>query len=62
MGRKGSNEFHSCEFYYGKIGDVTVRHEDLSIHCRRCGVALLDSQVLPSMLAKINTAYKEKIK
>ena len=45
---------HECEFYKGKIEDVTVRrYGRLSIYCRRCGLELLDKEVNPKMLKKI---------
>jgi len=46
-------EIHTCEFYSGKIGDVTFRKNTNTIHCRRCGGKLLDSQVEEKTLKKI---------
>ena len=43
---------HLCKEYYGRLIDVTVRN-DKTIHCKKCGKVLLNTQVNPNMLKKI---------
>lgn len=45
---------HDCEYYHGKIQDVTIRHKQ--IHCRRCGNRLEDSQVNSKILNQIRNS------
>jgi len=48
-------DIHECEFCKGKIGDVTLRKSCgiVTIHCRRCGERLKESQVDPKILWRI---------
>lgn len=49
-----NNEIHECEFFSGKMLDVTFRSFHGSIHCRRCSKELKDCQVDPEILREIN--------
>ncbi len=46
-------EEHICRFYKGKIKDVTIRKLYKSIHCKKCGKELQDSQVDPYTLGLV---------
>ncbi len=48
---------HSCEYYEGKISDVTFRNGGL-IFCRRCGKELSDSEVNEKVLKEIRSLKK----
>ena len=52
---------HECNYYSGRISDVTVRRIDgrTSIHCRRCGEALTEEQVDPKMLKQIKSKNEQ---
>lgn len=51
-----SEEIHECEFYRGKISDVTIRNKN--IHCRRCGKMLEHSKVDPKTLKELKSNGK----
>jgi len=53
-------EIHECEFVKGKISDVTLNTTTGEICCRRCGERLMDSQVDPKMLARINNENRKR--
>ena len=50
-------EIHECKYYTGKISDVTLRN-DGTIHCKKCGEQLKDSQVEATMLAFIKNKLR----
>jgi hypothetical protein len=49
-----NKDFHLCEYYYGKIPDVTFRMFGGTVHCRRCGKELKDCEVESGTLKEIN--------
>ena len=59
---KDLKTIHECEYYIGRISDVTVRSSDgiFSIHCRRCGEKLKENQVHPDILNKIKRKKTRK--
>ena len=61
---KDLKTIHECEYYIGRISDVTVRSSDgvLSIHCRRCGGKLDESQVNNKMLRLIKKKEQDRRK
>ena len=52
-------KIHECKYFKGKISDVTLRRER-TIHCKKCGEELKDSQVEPKMLAFIKNKLKRR--
>ncbi len=50
-------EIHECKYFKGKISDVTLRRER-TVHCKKCGEELKDSQVEPNMLNLIKNKLK----
>jgi len=59
---KNLKTIHECEYYRGKISDVTLRRGDgfFSIHCKKCGEKLEESQVEPKMLKRIKNERNKR--
>lgn len=54
------NNKHICDYYEGKIKDVTIRRSKKTIHCRRCGKELKREEVNPKIYKKISIIFDKE--